>query len=70
MFRHKDQKTERQKDKKTKRQKDKKTMTNKRVQYCDVRAVWHSCDVSFYWLNLMQTKCYVACNETYNTKLF
>ena len=34
--------TKRQKNKKTKRQK---TKTKKRVQYCDVRAVSHSCDV-------------------------
>ena len=55
-----DKKTKRQKDKKTKRQKDKiktkrqkkaerqKTKTKKRIQYCDVRAVSHSCDVFTY----------------------
>ena len=46
--RQKDKKSKRQKDKKTKktkRQKDKKTKNKKRVYYCDVRAVSHSCDV-------------------------
>ena len=48
----KDEKMKRQdkKDKNTKkrrRQKDKKTKTKKRIWYCDVRAVSHSCDVFF-----------------------
>ena len=38
------QKGEKTKDKKTERQK---TKTKVRVQYCDVRAVSHSCDVFF-----------------------
>ena len=46
----KDKKKERQKDEKTKRQidektKGKKTKNKKRVLYCDVRAVSHSCNV-------------------------
>ena len=50
--RQKDKKSKRQKDKKTIKQKDKKqntkrqnTKSKKRVLYCDVRAVSHSCDV-------------------------
>ena len=36
--------------KKRRRQKDKKTKTKKRIWYCDVRAVSHSCDVFVhYW---------------------
>ena len=38
------QKGEKTKDKKTERQK---TKTKVRVQYCDIRAVSHSCDVFF-----------------------
>ena len=47
--RHKETNNKRQKDKKTKRQK---TKTKKRVQYCDVRAVSHSCDVFFTDLSM------------------
>ena len=53
--RQKDKKSKRQKDKKTIKQKDKKqntkrqnTKSKKRVLYCDVRAVSHSCDVCCY----------------------
>ena len=43
----KDEKTKIQKDIKTERQRDKNTKSKKRVLYCDVRAVSHSCDVFF-----------------------
>ena len=38
------------KDNKTKRQQYKKTKPKKRVYYCDVRAVSHSCDVLMFGL--------------------
>ena len=46
-----DQRTKRHTDKKTKGQR---TQTKKRVQYCDVRAVSHSCDVFCKILNFCQ----------------
>ena len=54
--RQNEKKSKRQKDKKREKKKDKedqrqKTKTKKRVLYCDIRAVSHSCDV-FYVLDL------------------
>ena len=40
-----DKNTKRQKGKKDKKGKRQNTKIQKRVQYCDVRAVSHSCDV-------------------------
>ena len=65
--RQKDKKTKRQKDKKMNRWVDKKTKRQqykKRVSYCDVREVSHSCDV-FMWDSSSDVLklCVVSCDK-------